>query len=267
LVYSANPALDEPNGLIYNFKQYDAVYGLTPVLGSGNGFLYSIAPVITVSLIGTVSKSYDGLTSATLAPGNYQTSGAIDGDTVDINNPVSGTYDTPDAGVNKNVAVSGIAITGSNNGAATVYGYQLASPNANGNIGIITPATLIVTADNESKTRGTTFTFTDTEFSTSGLQNGETIRSVTLTSPGTVATAVVGRYAITGSDAAGGTFNPNNYTITYDPGFLTVTPVPVAISTSLSSNLLAAIGFELAPNYECFKPIDGGACVGTVTTP
>ena len=57
-------------------------------------------------------------------------------------------------------------------------------------------------------------------------QNGETVGSVTETSPGTAATASVAGspYAITPASAAtGGTFTPSNYTITYVNGALTVT--------------------------------------------
>src|SRR5205823_12623292 len=79
LVYSTDPAADTRGGLVYNFKQYNATYGVTVVLGTGNGFLYSIAPSITPSLIGTVTKGYDGTTTATPAGGNYSLSGAIDG--------------------------------------------------------------------------------------------------------------------------------------------------------------------------------------------
>src|SRR5205085_9728454 len=88
LVYSNNnPDNDTRGGLAYNFKQYRATYGVTTVQGTGNGFLYTIAPTITPSLIGSVSKGYDGTTTATLAGGNYYLSGAIDGDTVTLNNP------------------------------------------------------------------------------------------------------------------------------------------------------------------------------------
>src|SRR5207249_8516360 len=146
LVYSTDPASDTRGGLVYNFKQYNATYGVTVVLGTGNGFLYSIAPSITPSLIGSVTKGYDGTTTATLAGGNYALSGAIDGDTVTLNNPASGTYDTANVGINKNVAVAGLSIASATDGAATVYGYQLASTTANANIGTITAKALTITA-------------------------------------------------------------------------------------------------------------------------
>src|SRR5207249_3306072 len=156
LVYSTDPASDTRGGLVYNFKQYNATYGVTVVLGTGNGFLYSIAPSITPSLIGSVSKGYDGTTTATLAGGNYSLSGAIDGDTVTLNNPVSGNYDTKNVGINKNVSLSGLAIASATDGAATVYGYQLASSSANANIGTITAKALTITAQTNSKTYDST---------------------------------------------------------------------------------------------------------------
>src|SRR5207237_620279 len=100
-----------------------------------NGFLYSLSPTITPSLIGTVSKIYNGNAVATLSGANYSNSGAIDGDTVTLNNPISGTYDDKNVGINKNVSVSGIAIASAINGSANVYGYQLSSTSANNNIG------------------------------------------------------------------------------------------------------------------------------------
>ena len=45
------------------------------------------------------------------------------------------------------------------------------------------PAALAITANNASKTYGQTLTFAGTEFTSLGLQNGETIGSVTLTTP------------------------------------------------------------------------------------
>ena len=127
LVWSTDPALDARGGLTPAFKQYDADYGVTPVAGAGNGLLYSIAPIVTSSLVGTVSKVYDGNTAAVLGASNYVVSGAVDGDVVSVSQPAGGTYDTKHAGTGKDVSVSGLAITGASNGAASVFGYQLAS--------------------------------------------------------------------------------------------------------------------------------------------
>jgi filamentous hemagglutinin family protein len=42
LIYSTNPAADTQNGLTSNFTQYSSTYGVTPVTGSSNGFLYRV---------------------------------------------------------------------------------------------------------------------------------------------------------------------------------------------------------------------------------
>ena len=90
----------------------------------------------------------------------------------------------------------------------------------------VTAAPLTVTALDVTKVFGETPTLS--LFTTAGLVNSETVASVTETSPGTVATAVVpGPYAITPSAATGGSFTPTNYAITYVDGALLVTPAPV----------------------------------------
>ncbi|WP_298270670.1 GLUG motif-containing protein [Geobacter sp.] len=96
----------------------------------------------------------------------------------------------------------------------------------------VTPAPLTVTAADATKSYGQAVTFTGTEFTSSGLQNGETIGSVTLDSAGAAASASAAGspYAITASNATGGTFNADNYTITYNDGALTVSAAP-AVST------------------------------------
>jgi len=86
-----------------------------------------------------------------------------------------------------------------------------------------------VIANNASKTQGQTLNFTGSEFISSGLVNGETIGSVSLASLGAAATASVAGspYAITASNATGGSFNLNNYNLSYEDGKLTVNPVVV----------------------------------------
>lgn len=136
LVWSNDPALDNRNGLAYNFKQYNATFGSTEVLGSGNGFLYELAPVLNSSLTGAVSKAFDGTRNATLTAANYSVSGAVDGDSVSLNNPTAGLFDTSAAGANKLVTVSGLS-SSATNGSSTVHGYQVAS-SISANIGTIT---------------------------------------------------------------------------------------------------------------------------------
>jgi uncharacterized protein (TIGR02597 family) len=98
----------------------------------------------------------------------------------------------------------------------------------------VNPAPLTITASNASKTYGTTVTFAGTEFTTSGLVNGDTVASVKLASPGAEATATVAGspYAISVSGATG--TGLDNYTITYGPGTLTVNPLVTTHHLSVS---------------------------------
>src|SRR5262249_8371639 len=103
----------------------------------------------------------------------------------------------------------------------------------------VTPAPLTLTALNQSKVYGSTFTFTGVEFSVSGLQNGETVGRADLTSAGAIATAGVSAtpYSIAIANARGGTFNSTNYAISYIPGALAVTQAPLTIRASNQSKV------------------------------
>src|SRR5207253_10482785 len=99
----------------------------------------------------------------------------------------------------------------------------------------VDPATLSITANNDSKAYGQTRTYGagSTAFSSTGLQNSESIDSVTITaSGGAAANAPVGSYNLVPSAATGGTFNPNNYNITYHNGTLTVDPATLSITAN-----------------------------------
>ena len=120
--------------------------------------------------------------------------------------PVSGLYNA------KNIVLS-------STGATNVNVTTAASGNT------VSKATLSITANNQTKGYGQTLAFGSgsTLFTSSSLQNGETIASVTLACTGGAASAALGTYAITPSAATGTTFNANNYDITYNiTGELTV---------------------------------------------
>jgi hypothetical protein len=86
----------------------------------------------------------------------------------------------------------------------------------------INTATLTITANNITKCNGATYTFAGTEFTTSGLVNGDgsSVNSVSLASAGAAAGAAPGTYSITPSAALG--TGLSNYNITYTNGTLTV---------------------------------------------
>ena len=109
----------------------------------------------------------------------------------------------------------------------------------------VNPATLTITANDQSKIYGTVANLGTTAFTETGLvtANGDTVTGVTLTSPGSGATATVlgGPYAITPSAAAG--TGLSNYTIVYDnaPIGLTVNPAALTITASDQSKTYGTI--------------------------
>src|SRR5205807_5680725 len=108
----------------------------------------------------------------------------------------------------------------------------------------VNPAALDITANNQSKTYGNTFSFTGTEFTTwmGQLVNGDNVTSVTLTSAGAAATATVTapgpNYAI---NASAPVFSPagagGNYSITFHAGTLLINPAALDITANNQSKI------------------------------
>jgi hypothetical protein len=245
LVYSQNPINDTTGGLTPAFKQYDATYGVTAPASSGDGLLYTLAPVVTETIVGAASKTYDGTTAATLSSSDFTPNGVVQGDTLTFTTPTAGVYASPNAGTGIGVTASGIAIATAFSGSTPVYGYQLGSSSATGDVGTITPAVLTYTSNPGSRTYGAAnpiFTGSVTGFVDGQTLSSATTGSATFTSP---ATAVdnVGIYAIEGS---GLTANNGNYTFiqaatnssafTISPATLTYTASPGAGRTYGAAN-------------------------------
>lgn len=141
-VWSTDPRQNENGGLIPNFKQYNAKYGTTAVLGAGNGFLYTIDPTLTAQLVGAVSKVYDGNTKAPVTKANVEVSGLIDNDDIG-EQPWLASYDDANVGTGKLVALDKLDEVKITNGEIQVYGYKIQSEPAH--IGTITPKELTIT--------------------------------------------------------------------------------------------------------------------------
>jgi hypothetical protein len=110
----------------------------------------------------------------------------------------------------------------------------------------INPAPLTITA-NVSKTYGQVLNSTSTGITGDGLQNGETIGTVNLAGDGTLASAGVAGgnpYTITASNATGGTFNANNYSITYNNGELTINRAPLIITANNDIKLFSGSAYQ-----------------------
>ena len=96
----------------------------------------------------------------------------------------------------------------------------------------VTPAALLVKANNTNKVYRTVLTFAGGEFSIIGgaLFEGDTLTTVSLTSPGANKGAKVGTYPITASAAQG--LGLTNYSITYSNGILTVGPATLTVAAT-----------------------------------
>jgi hypothetical protein len=129
----------------------------------------------------------------------------------------------------------------------------------------VTPAPLTITPNAAVKAYGQTMSLgaNNTAFTSSGLQNGETIGTVTLSlgNNGGAATAAPGSYAITPSAAIGGTFNRANYTITYAPGTLTVRPGVINVIPNPQTRPYGATNPALPVSYSGFVNGDTAAAV------
>ncbi|HTM23669.1 MAG TPA: kelch repeat-containing protein, partial [Vicinamibacterales bacterium] len=135
----------------------------------------------------------------------------------------------------------------------------------------VNPTPLTVKANDDTKIYGQTKTYGagSTAFTPTGLQNGDTIGSVTITaSGGAAAGAAVGSYTLTPSAATGGSFSSSNYTITYATGTLTVTPAPLDITASNDSKTYGEVktyGAGSSAFSTGAGQLKNGETVGTVT--
>ena len=180
------------------------------------------AGTITPALAGTITKVYDGNTTATLTAANYSLAGKVAAEDVTLNNPAQGTYDNKNAATGKSVMVNGITLTGADAG-----NYVLAATSVNSTNGIITTQPLSITADHKEMIQGTTVPALTLTYS--GFVNGEnTSQLTTAANVSTTAnsSSLAGNYPITVNGAVAA-----NYAISFVNGILTIKPgVPTSIS-------------------------------------
>ncbi len=166
----------------------------------------------SLSVIGitVADKVYDGTTDATLSGGSLQ--GILGDDEVTLSDAVSGTF--AEAGVGTGIPVT----TGMNLSGADAANYTLNQP---GDLtGNITPAELVVTADDMSReecTENPVFTVVITGFV--GTDDESVLTSTPEAATAADESSPAGTYDIT---VSGG--GADNYTMTYTTGTLTVTP-------------------------------------------
>jgi hypothetical protein len=181
-----------------------------------NGVLTLNPRVLTAALQGTVSKTYDRTTTASLAAGNYSLSNIYGSDDVTLNNPSAGTYNTANVGTGKTVSVTGLTLSG-----AKAANYTLAASAVNGTVGTITAKALTITANNKAMTYGDGNSFNG--YSSSGLVAGDAISAVDLATNASLSGAGqwnAGSWLISAANATG--TGLGNYSIAYNSGALTV---------------------------------------------
>ena len=267
VVWSSNPnpfagaTPDDRGGLVYDFKQYNATYGSSTVLGSGNGFLYTLAPSITPGLTGEVAKVYDATIAAPITSANFTATGLVDGDTALFSG--TGTYSDKNVGSAKTVTVTGIGATVSN-GAAAVYGYTVSPTTNSANIGTITPATLNLNAVSGSKVYDAT-TASSGVVSIVGLQGSDNVSGL---SQSYTSKNVLGANGSTLQVNGGYTINDGNgganYTVTANTASGTITPATLVITANDATRPFGATNPAFGASYSGFVGGEDASILGGV---
>jgi tetratricopeptide (TPR) repeat protein len=245
LIYSTIPTDDTLNGMTADFKRYNCTYAAgcltagTAIPATGNGFLYSYAPALAVT-VDAQSKIYGAADPAF----SYTVSGYEFGD--DATTALSGTLGRA-AGEN----VGSYAI---NQGTfLSPLGYTISL--TGNNLGI-TPASLSVIANALSKVYGSADPALT--YAATGFQFSDTVGTALTGSLSRIAGEVVGLYAINqGSLAANA-----NYTVSYTGNNLdiTVAPAPVAPVDVVQPELnTTTTSVNSATNFSTADEITGGA--------
>ncbi|MFC3653093.1 YDG domain-containing protein [Dyella humi] len=185
---------------------------------------------LTGSLTGSISKVYDGTTTATLTPIDYTLSGFVSGQGATVTQ-TAGTYNSPNVANATTVTATLGGGDFTANGGTNLSNYTL--PTSASGAASITPALLLVTANNASKTYNGAAYSGGNGVVYSGFVNGEgaSVLGGTLAYSGASQGAVnAGFYTITPTG-----LSSSNYTINYDNGLLTVNPA------TLTANLIGAV--------------------------
>ena len=211
------------------------------------------------------TKVYDGTTDANVTP---TASGLIGGDNF-LFGLLEEQYSSANVGNSIAMTLANSLLLINYGGSTPSYFYTI-NTGAGAN-GIITPAPLTITASDVSTQYGTT-PVALTGFNTTGLVNGETITSVTETSTDNVAAQNAGTYTnnivITpGSEVGGNGFLASNYTITLNPGTLTITPStsPVVITANNQSTAYGTTPITFTGTEFSVTGLVAGNQIGTVT--
>jgi len=198
--------------------------------------------VLTAGLTGGVTKTYDGGSVAELVAGNYTLSEALPDDEVQLVFPSNGAFNDKNAGEEKMVTVTGLALTGADAG-----NYALALTTISAPIGEIQPASLTIQAGDDDKVYGSAdpvLTYSATGFV--GDDDENLLEGALSREPG----EDVDTYAIMQGTLDAG----ENYAITYTAADFTITPKSLTVTADAGQSKVygsadpvltyAATGFE-----------------------
>jgi len=242
----------------------------TTAVGSGlanytiayvNGAL-TVNPAPLTITAGNQSKSYGQ--TLNLGTSAFTTTVLSNSDTV-----TSVTLSSPGAAAAASVAGSPYAITASAPVGTGLGNYSIGY--GTGSL-TVTPAPLTITASAQSKTYGQTAPFGSGSplFTSVGLENEETIDSVTLAVSGNggapTASVANSPYTITPSAATGGTFTATNYAVTYATGKLSVSPASLIVTASAQSKTYGqTVGFGSGSTLFTSVGLQNEETIGSVT--
>ena len=204
-------------------------YSITYTADSGQLTVNQLG--LTISGL-TASKDYDG--SITIG-GTASLNTPVSGDNVSLNAAsASASFDNTNVGTTT-VTFSGYALSGSDSA-----NYSLTQPSIT--TGVITPAPLTITADNQTQIYGfggTSAALGTSAFTFSGLCPGDSVSSVTLSTNASLSGSSnynVGTWTLTPIAVHFLIGSSSNYTITYVNAStgLTITPAPLTITASES---------------------------------
>ena len=122
--------LNIKSGFVVNDGNAGGNYNVT-LVSSQTGVINP--KTLSATLVGTISKTYDGTANATIAASNFGTlSGVVAGDSVSLIKPTAGLYSDQNAGSGKTVTVTGVGLQG-----ASAANYVLSSTTISAAIGTI----------------------------------------------------------------------------------------------------------------------------------
>jgi len=189
----------------------------------------SVDPAPLTVVADDVTKTYGNTLTGGSGSTAFTAAGLQNGETVGT---VTIGYGTGSAATDAaGLYIDCVTIAAATGGTFASYNYAITY--VPGKITVV-PATLTITANDVTKTYGAVLQDGPgyTAFTSAGLQNGESISSVSV-GYGTAgaANAHVGtcQGCVTVGGATGGTFSLYNYSITYTPGNIIVTPAPLTI--------------------------------------